>query len=113
MRRAAKWLIAVPVAIIAVWFAVANRGFVLVTLYPAPVEQEIRLFVIAFAALAIGFVGGAVVVWLGGRKWRRLARARKREADSLAREVERLGERSESRGTETPQVPPTADAETG
>ena len=68
---------------------------------------------VAFAALAIGFVRGAAVVWLGGRKWRGRARARKREADALAREVDRLGERSESRGTETPQVPPTADAATG
>ncbi len=96
MRRAARWLVAVPVAVAVVWFAVANRERVTISFDPLPLEFESPIFAVAFAALFIGFVGGAVYAWLGGHKWRRLARQRKHEAAALARSLARLGDRSES-----------------
>ncbi len=112
MRRAARWLVAVPVAVAVVWFAVANRDRVRISFDPLPLELEPPIFAVAFAALFVGFVGGAVVAWLGGHKWRRLARQHKREAAALARRLARLGERSESGAKGTREARPAANAAT-
>ncbi len=112
MRRAARWLVGVPVAVAVVWFAVANRDRVRISFDPLPLELEPPIFAVAFAALFIGFVGGAVYAWLGGHKWRRLARQHKREAAALARQVARLGKGSESAANGTRATPPPANAPT-
>lgn len=89
-------MVAILFGVVVIWFAVANRKLVAVALYPLSPERELPVFAVAFAALIIGFAGGAAVAWLGGRKWRRLARARKREVAYLEREVARRGERPDA-----------------
>ncbi len=109
-KRAARWIAAILIGVVVIWFAVANRELVAVTLDPLPFGLELPVFAVAFAALMIGFVAGAVVAWIGGRKWRKLARARKREVASLSREVARLGKRAEGGGDEVRQLRPMPDA---
>ena len=94
-------MVAILFGVVVIWFAVANRKLVAVALYPLSPERELPVFAVAFAALIIGFAGGAAVAWLGGRKWRRLARARKREVAYLEREVARRGERPDAIRKET------------
>ena len=94
-------MVAIPLGVAVIWFAVANRKLVAVALYPLSPERELPVYAVAFAALIIGFAGGAAVAWLGGRTWRRLARARKRKVEYLEREVARLGERPDASRQET------------
>ena len=112
-RRAARGMVAVPVAVAVVWFAVANRDQVRISFDPLPLELEPPIFAVAFAALFIGFVGGAAYAWLGGHKWRRRARQHKREAAALARQIARLGERPESGAKGTREARPAANAAIG
>ena len=104
-------MVAIPLGVAVIWFAVANRKLVAVALYPLSPERELPVFAVAFAALIIGFAGGAAVAWLGGRKWRRLARARKRKVEYLEREVAGLGERPDGGRQGTGRQRPAADAE--
>jgi hypothetical protein len=43
---------------------------------------------VVIVALSFGFVLGAVASWIGGHRWRKLARQRKRENDALMRELD-------------------------
>ena len=94
-------MVAIPLGVVVIWFAVANRNLVAVALYPLSPEREVPVFAVAFAALIIGFAGGAAVAWLGGRKWRRLVRARMRKVEYLEREVAGRGERPDAIRQET------------
>ena len=62
------------------------------------------MFVLLFAALAIGVVIGGVAAWLGQSKWRFAARLERSNIARLRREVERLRSLS-GRGP----LPPTYD----
>ena len=90
-----RWLAAITVGLAVVVIAVATREIVTITLDPFPFTFEVRVTWIAFGALVVGFLGGAVAAWVGAGRWRRLARSRKRKLDVLEREVARLSERRE------------------
>lgn len=83
------WLVA---GALVVAFAVANRASAPVSFDPLPFIVDLPVFAIAFAAAALGFAGGAMASWLGGHKWRKLARRRKHRVDFLEREVGRKNE---------------------
>jgi len=64
-------------AVILVLFAIANRGDTQVILDPFGGEylvMRMPLYLLAFAALAIGVVIGGFAAWLNQARWRRLAR---------------------------------------
>lgn len=81
-------IVFVPLAIVLIALAVANRGLVAFTLDPfnpgnPALTVQLPLFVLLFAALALGLlVGGAVTWWKQGR-YRRLARQREQELHGL------------------------------
>jgi lipopolysaccharide assembly protein A len=77
--RFVKWVILALVAACLVAFAVANRQPVELNLYPIPVVADLPLYVIAFAALIIGFFLGGLAAWLSAGKWRRRNRQLRRE----------------------------------
>lgn len=69
----------IPLAIVLVALAVANRAPVAFTLDPfnpgnPALTASLPLFVYLFAALALGLVVGSVVTWVRQSKYRRLAR---------------------------------------
>jgi uncharacterized integral membrane protein len=78
----------VPLAIVLIALAVANRGLTAFTLDPfnpgnSALTAELPLFVLLFAAFALGLlIGGAVTWWKQGR-YRRLARQREQELHGL------------------------------
>ena len=84
-----RWIVGVPVGVFFVGFAVANRGDVTVSFDPLPFAPDLPLYAVAFAGLALGFVVGAAAAWLGGRRTRRDARASRRKAVTLERDLAR------------------------
>jgi uncharacterized integral membrane protein len=82
------WGIFVIVALIAVAFAIHNHAAQTVDFWPLPYTFKAPLYAVVIVALAFGFVLGAVAAWIGGHRWRKLARQRKRETDTLMRELD-------------------------
>ncbi len=95
MKSILKWLILVPLAIIAVAFAVANRQAVTVSFDPFSSDVPAfalsgPLFVVIILVVVTGVVIGGAATWIGQGRHRRLARTSRREADELRAEVGRL-----------------------
>lgn len=86
------WIIIGLIGLIFIVFAVHNYHAASVNLWPAPVALSLPLFVVVFAAIVLGFVGGALVAWLAGGKTRRKARDAKRAARQLESQVEASGQ---------------------
>ena len=85
--RLLRWIAGIPIGVFVVVFAVANRHDVTVRFDPLPFTPDWPLYGVAFAGLALGFVGGVTVAWLGGHRIRREARANKRKAATLERDL--------------------------
>lgn len=92
-----RWIVGVPIGVFIVVFAVANRHDVAVRFDPLPFSPDLPLYSIAFAGLALGFVGGVMAAWLGGHRTRRDARANKRKAATLERDLARRDAEPETR----------------
>ena len=84
MSRFLSILIGLPLAVIAVALAVANRKPVTLSLDPfAPdhpaVSVTLPLFAIIFAAVIVGVIAGGLVTWARQGRYRKEARAARRE----------------------------------
>lgn len=93
MRKLLRWLVVVPLGILLVVLAVANRAAVTVSLDPFSREApalafSLPLFVVLLLAVALGVVIGGVAVGVGRLRWRYRARAAEREAEKLSAENE-------------------------
>jgi uncharacterized integral membrane protein len=85
MRKIVTAAILIPLAVVIVMFAVANREMVTVTFDPFSSANpafalKLPLFVLIFALVAVGVVVGGIAAWLKQHKWR--VRARRAEAES-------------------------------
>ena len=78
------WIIFILLALVAILFAVANRGSVEVSLDPFPVVFEAPLYLVVLAAVLLGIVGAALGV--SRAAWR--ARRRVRRAEKRAKQAE-------------------------
>ena len=79
IRSLLRWLLLVPIAVLLVVFAVANRGTVAISLDPfssVPPALSVRLplFLVMLLVLIAGVVVGGIASWFRQRKWRRAAR---------------------------------------
>jgi uncharacterized integral membrane protein len=93
LRRIVALLILVPLAIIIIAFAVANRHEVTVSLDPfgasAPAASlSLPLFALLILVLIIGVVIGGSAAWLRQGRWRRTARRLEREAKEMIARLE-------------------------
>ncbi len=91
MRKLLRWLVLVPLAILLVLLAVANRAPVTLSLDPFSREAPafaftLPLFVALFAAVALGVVIGGIAAGIGRMRWRYRARKAEREAEKLSAE---------------------------
>ena len=85
MRKFLTALILIPVAIVFVVFAVANRHVVTVSFDPfnsadPSIGLTLPLFVVLIATAIFGVVAGGIATWFGQHRWRRAAR--QHEADA-------------------------------
>jgi uncharacterized integral membrane protein len=96
MKRFLKFLFLVPVALVILALAVANRHPVTIFLDPfagyAPEGTQIvmPLYIVMLLAALAGIIIGSVTTWLEQSNYRRAARRAKGEADSLRAEIARL-----------------------
>jgi lipopolysaccharide assembly protein A len=87
------WIVGVPLLLVAVFFAVANRGPVTVSLWPFADPIALPLFAAIVGPLYVGVIIGAIAAWWSGRRARKRARQERRRADALQREAESLKQR--------------------
>lgn len=95
MKAFFKGLVIVPLAAILLVFAVVNRAPVPVNFDPLDWTGtggtiSVPLFLVAFAAAAIGVIIGGVAMWLGQGHHRRAARTHAREAARTRAELDRI-----------------------
>jgi uncharacterized integral membrane protein len=85
MRKLVAYAILIPLAIIIVMFAVANREIITVSFDPFDTARpafalKMPLFMLIFVLVGVGVVVGGIAAWLKQHKWR--ARARRAEAEA-------------------------------
>lgn len=93
MASVLKWLLLLPVAILAVMLAIANRTPVTLTFDPfgaADLRVAAPLFIVVFVSIMIGVVVGGTGVWFRQARHRRAARDARSEARRLNAEGDRL-----------------------
>ncbi len=88
MNRFLTIAVFIPIAIVLIALAVANRGAVPFTLDPfnpgsTGLTVNWPLFVYLFAALGLGLIVGSVATWLRQGRYRREARERANEVRAL------------------------------
>ena len=101
MRRLFSWLIGLPLVIVLVGFAVANRGAVAVSFDPISQQDpwfslDLPLWVLFYAGILVGLVVGWFAAWFGQAKWRRASRKAQNELNASRMENDRLKSRSSS-----------------
>ena len=94
MRKFLTALIVIPLGLLLVVFAVANRHFVTVSFDPFVSSDPsfsitLPLFLLLILVAALGVVAGGLAVWFGQRHWRRASR--RHEADARAARAELAG----------------------
>ena len=95
MRKFLTYLVLVPLAIVILMFALANRQIVTVSFDPFSATQPFTmpLFVLIFLLAILGVLIGGIAAWLRQNKWRRNARRLEADVEALRREMAVLNER--------------------
>jgi len=110
-RKIVTGIIVVPLAIVIIAFAVANRQVVTVSFDPfsatAPAyAASLPLFVLIFIVLILGVIVGGLAAWIGQAKWRRGARRLDDEVRQLRNEVDTIEARMMMRQAPMPPDAP-------
>lgn len=97
LRKLLFLVIGVPLGLVLVVLAVANRAPVTLILDPfaaSPAEAAyswaVPLYLVVFATLLLGVLLGGLVSWLTAGRWRGAARRARAQARLLQAEVDRL-----------------------
>ena len=101
MRKFFSALVLIPLGLIFIVFAVANRHLVTVSFDPfnssdPAISVRLPLFVVIIAVAMIGVVAGSSATWFRQRRWRRAAR--QHEADAQAARAQLADLRAASMG---------------
>ncbi len=104
-------VVLVPLAVVIIAFAVANRHDVTVSLDPFSAERPaaaltVPLFALVIGVLIVGVVIGGVAAWLSHGRWRRAARRFEREVAELRSELASLRRPSGGEATAAEAVKP-------
>ena len=106
IRRFFNWLVGLPIAIVAVVFAVANRQWITVSFDPLNRDQPFAsvgmpLWVLFFCGVFAGLFVGWCAAWLAQGKWRKAAREARIDLARAQNEHDRLKRESEQRALAT------------
>ena len=98
LRKIVSALIVVPLAVVIIAFAVANRQTVTVSFDPFSLVSPayagtLPLFVVIFVVLILGVLVGGFAAWIRQSKWRRSARRLDGEVRALRDEMETIRRR--------------------
>ena len=96
LRKIVAALVLVPLAVIIIAFAVANRQIVTLSLDPfggsePAVSVTLPLFALIILVLIAGVLIGGAAAWLRQGNWRRDARRLEREVRDLRRKIDTIG----------------------
>ena len=110
LRRIVSAIILIPLMVIMVGFAVANRQVVTLSFDPFSSTSPayavtLPLFIVVFALVIIGVIAGGTAVWFGQRRIRRARRRLDAEVAALHGEIDGL------RRDVATQPPPPARSE--
>jgi uncharacterized integral membrane protein len=99
MRRFFTFLVLIPLGIVFVVFAVANRRDVTVSFDPfnaadPAVSVTLPLFVVIIAVAIAGVAAGGMATWFRQRHWRRAARQHERDARTARAQMDELRSRT-------------------
>jgi uncharacterized integral membrane protein len=111
-RKIITGIIVVPLAVIIVVFAVANRQMVTVSFDPfsstAPAyAASLPLFVLIFIILILGVIIGGIAAWLRQSPWRHTARKLDADVRALHEELETIRRQFGTHAQAQPAPPPT------
>lgn len=92
MRRVLRWIIGAPIFLAVMFFAVANRRWVTLSLDPInetspSLAIDMPLWLLLFLGIFIGIIVGWFFCWLAQGKWRKLARERQVQINKLKNEM--------------------------
>ena len=95
IKRIVGWFVLVPLCVVLIIFALANRHSVMVNFNPfaaepASIDRElgVPLFLVIFAVLLTGVLLGGVATWFAQGPHRRDERHFRRETERLHRELD-------------------------
>jgi uncharacterized integral membrane protein len=93
LRKILNLLVVLPLAIVFVIFAVANRHFVTVSFDPFDANSpaftlSLPLFIVILLSAIAGVIAGGMATWFRQRHWRRAARRHEAEALQAKREAD-------------------------
>ncbi len=116
MLRILSYLVTVPLAILLIALAVANRGPVTLSLDPLSPETPvltvtIPIYLALFAALGLGIFIGGMSTWFSQGKWRKVARERRFEVAKWRREADHFKATAEKAKTVATGAPALAAPE--
>jgi uncharacterized integral membrane protein len=110
-RRLVLGFVLVPLGVVVIALAVANRKPAQLVLDPFGAaggpSLEAPFFLFLLGAFAFGLLVGGVATWIGQHKWRRTAREEAREARDWRRQADRLEKELEglTPSSSRPQLP--------
>ncbi len=110
-RKIVTAVILVPLAILIVVFAVANRQPVTVSFDPfastnPAYSATVPLFVLIFVILVLGVVVGGIAAWVRQSPWRRTARKLDADVRALHDELAEIRRRFGTQAQPPPSPPP-------
>ncbi len=101
-------LLAAPVLIILVVFALSNQQVVQLGLWPTDIVVDLPLSIIVLIAAGLFFIGGALMTWGASIAMRGRARRAERTVQQLEAEVRALKSRPSIGGSTMALPPPGA-----
>jgi uncharacterized integral membrane protein len=99
-----RWLIALPLLLLLVSFALSNSADVRLGLWPTDFALELPLSLVVLGAMAVALLAGALLVWISELALRRRARHAEQTIRLLEAQVQELRTRPSQ-----PLIPPRAD----
>jgi uncharacterized integral membrane protein len=110
MRKFLTALVVIPLGLILMVFAVANRHFVTVSFDPfvsndPSFSVTLPLFLLLIVVAALGVLAGGCAVWFGQRHWRRAARRNDADARAARGELADLRARAAAARPESQRLP--------
>ena len=110
MRKFITALVVIPLGLIFIVFAVANRHFVSVSFDPfnsvdPAVAVTLPLFVVIIAVAVLGVAAGGMATWFRQRHWRRAARQHEADARRTRAEMADLRAAAAASRADQPRLP--------
>ena len=110
MRKFFTALVVIPLGIIFIIFAVANRHLVTVSFDPfnsstPAVAVTLPLFVVIIAVAILGVAAGGMATWFRQRRWRRAARQHEADARQARTQLADLRANSPAPRGDQPRFP--------